>query len=293
MRLATVNLNLTETASIVTSAGVLPIYKINRQLGKNWNTELLEIITTGQLNEINDWHRSVGKNEIEKLKSHIIPFRKIKFAPPYRHPRKIWGIGLNYVEHAKDLLVKTPLAEPASFMKPDTTIIGYKDIIRIPVQSIKTTGESELGIIIGKKCKDIETEDWLKVVAGFTPIIDMTAEDLLRKNLRYLTRAKSFDTFFSFGPHIVTPDEIEDIMKLQVATVINGEIYAENIISNMTFPPDFLVSFHSKVMTLLPGDIIATGTPRAVQLHTGDIIECRIDGFTSLKNSVIDLKDRQ
>ncbi len=293
MRLATVNLNLTETASIVTSAGVLPIYKINRQLGKNWNTELLKIITTGQLDEINDWHRSVGKNEIEKLKSHIIPFRKIKFAPPYRHPRKIWGIGLNYVEHAKDLLVKTPLAEPASFMKPDTTIIGYNDTIRIPVQSIKTTGESELGIIIGKKCKDIETEDWLKVVAGFTPIIDMTAEDLLRKNLRYLTRAKSFDTFFSFGPHIVTPDEIEDIMKLQVATVINGEIYAENIISNMTFPPDFLVSFHSKVMTLLPGDIIATGTPRAVQLHDGDIIECRIDGFTSLKNSVIDLKDRQ
>lgn len=293
MRLATLTLNLNETASIVTSAGIIPVKRINRQLGKNWNTELQKIITTGQLNEINDWFRSVGKNEVEKLKSLIIPFDKINYAPPYRHPRKIWGIGLNYAEHAKDLLVKTPLAEPASFMKPDTTIIGYNDTIRIPVQSTKTTGESELGIIIGKKCKNIEAEDWLKVVAGFTPIIDMTAEDLLRKNLRYITRAKSFDTFFSFGPHIVTPDEIEDLMKLKVATVINGEIYAENIISNMTFPPSYLVSFHSKVMTLLPGDIIATGTPRAVQLNDGDIIECRIDGFSSLRNSVIDLKNRK
>jgi 2-keto-4-pentenoate hydratase/2-oxohepta-3-ene-1,7-dioic acid hydratase in catechol pathway len=293
MRLATVTLNLTETASIVTSTGVLPIKRINRLLGKNWNVKLLELITSGQLDEINDWYCAVGKNEIEKLKPNIIPFREIKYAPPYRHPRKIWGIGLNYREHAKDLLEKTPLAEPASFMKPDTTIIGYKDVIRLPVQSEKTTGEAELGIVIGKKCKDIETDNWLKVIAGFTPIIDMTAEDLIRKNLRYITRAKSFDTFFSFGPHIVTPDEVADIKKLQVATVINGEIYAKNIISNMTFPPDFLVSFHSKVMTLLPGDIIATGTPRAVQLHDGDIIECRIDGFTSLKNLVIDLKDRQ
>ena len=290
MKLATITLDSVETAVIVTNAGVIPIKVINQQLRRDWELNMLKIITSGQLDEINDWYRSIGKNQLKNLEDHMIPEDSVNYAPLYRHPGKIWGIGLNYIEHAQDLLEKLPTTEPASFMKPDTTIIGYKDIIKIPVQSEKTTGESELGVVIGKKCKNVEREDWLTVVAGFTPVIDMTAEDILQKNPRYLTRAKSFDTFFSFGPHLVTPDEIEDIKKLKVATVINGKIYAQNSISNMTFPPDYLVSFHSKVMTLLPGDIIATGTPRAVHLHDGEIIECWIDGFTSLKNSVRDLK---
>jgi 2-keto-4-pentenoate hydratase/2-oxohepta-3-ene-1,7-dioic acid hydratase in catechol pathway len=130
------------------------------------------------------------------------------------------------------------------------------------------------------------------VVAGFTTIIDMTAEDILRKNPRYLTLSKNFDTFFSFGPQIITPDEIENISRLNVQTVINGRVHAENTVSNMTFPPDFLVSFHSKVMTLLPGDIISTGTPRATPLSHGDKMECRISGFHPLINPVIDLKTK-
>ena len=89
------------------------------------------------------------------------------------------------------------------------------------------------------------------MVAGFTTILDMTAEDILRKNPRYLTRAKSFDSFFSFGPQLVTPDEVEEIEELAVATVLNGEVRRENVVSNMTFSPWFLLSFHSKVMTLL------------------------------------------
>lgn len=290
MKLATITLGSTETAVIVTTAGIIPIKVINEQFRRDWETNMLEIITSGQLAELNDWYRSIGKNELQNLRDNTIPPDNVNYAPLYRHPRKIWGIGLNYVEHAQDLLEKAPTTEPASFMKPDTTIIGYKDVIKIPVQSDKTTGESELGVVIGKECKNVEREDWLRVVAGFTPVIDMTAEDILRKNPRYLTRAKSFDTFFSFGPHLVTPDEIKDIMNLKVATVINGKIYAQNSVSNMTFPPDYLVSFHSRVMTLLPGDIIATGTPRAVHLHDGDIIECWINGFRSLKNPVRDLK---
>lgn len=290
MKLATITLGSTETAAIVTTAGIIPIKVINKQLRRNWETNMLEIITSGQLDELNDWYRSIGKNELQNLRDITIPLDNVNYAPLYRHPRKIWGIGLNYVEHARDLLEKAPTTEPASFMKPDTTIIGYKDVIKIPVQSDKTTGESELGVVIGKECKNVEREDWLSVVAGFVPVIDMTAEDILRKNPRYLTRAKSFNTFFSFGPHLVTPDEIKDVMNLKVATVINGKIYAQNSVSNMTFPPDYLVSFHSRVMTLLPGDIIATGTPRAVHLHDGDIIECWINGFRSLKNPVRDLK---
>ena len=121
----------------------------------------------------------------------------------------------------------------------------------------------------------------------------MTAEDILRKNPRYLTRSKSFDTFFSFGPHLVTPDEIPDVMKLPVATVINGAVHAQNTVSNMTFPPPYLVAFHSRVMPWLPGDILSTGTPQAVALGDGDMLECRIDGFEPLRNPVRDLKARR
>lgn len=102
--------------------------------------------------------------------------------------------------------------------------------------------------------------------------------------------SKSFDTFLSFGPQLVTPDEIENVLDLRVATVINGKLHAQNVVSNMIFHPDYLVSFHSRVMTLLPGDIILTCTPGAVQINDGDTIECRIDEFASLVNRVIDLK---
>src|SRR5699024_6509067 len=149
--------------------------------------------------------------------------------------------------------------------------------------------EAELGIVIGKTCKNVSIEEAPSVIAGFTALIDMTAEDILQLNPRYLTRAKSFDTFFSFGPHLVTPDEVDDVHKLNVSTIINGKTHRKDSVSNMTFEPWSLVSFHSKVMTLLPGDIICTGTPGAVVIRDGDIVECHIDGFEPLINNVKDL----
>lgn len=288
MRLATIRVKGEETATIATSTGIVPLKEVNDKLGQNWATDLLELIRLGQVRQLNNWYRIEGKELVENIPA--IAKEEAVFCPLYRKPRKIWGIGLNYVDHAADLAEKAPSEEPASFMKPDTTIIGPGEKIKIPWQSHKTTAESELGVIIGTECKDVKREDWLDVVAGFTTVIDMTAEDILRKNPRYLTRAKSFDTFFSFGPQLVTPDEIEDIMKLQVATVINGRIHAENVVANMTFPPDFLVSFHSQVMRMLPGDIISTGTPRAVHITDGDVVECWVKGFEPLINPVIDLK---
>lgn len=288
MRLATIHFGDKEIATVVTSKGVIPMAEINRKFNRTWPEDLLEIICSGVLDEMKEWYNTGGKKLLEEIKA--IPKGEVNFAPLYRLPRKIWGIGLNYVEHAGDLAEKAPTTRPASFPKFDTSIIGPGDNIEIPVQSEKTTAESELGVIYGKKCKDVEEKDWLSVVAGYTTIIDMTAEDILRVNPRYLTQAKNFDTFFSFGPELVTPDEVEDVMKLKVATVINGQIHAQNVVSNMTFPPDFLVSFHSKIATMLPGDIISTGTPRAVHINEGDIVECWIDGFEPLKNPVVDLK---
>lgn len=288
MRLAAIKLQEKEIATIVSPNGVVPVEEVNKKCGKQWPTDMLEIIQLGSLDEMTQWYNSKGKEIVASLTA--IPKDQANFAPLYRLPRKVWGIGLNYVEHAGDLAEKAPTGRPASFPKFDTTIIGPKDNIEIPTQSEKTTAESELGVIYGKKCKDVERQDWLSVVAGYTTIIDMTAEDILRLNPRYLTQAKNFDTFFSFGPELVTPDEVDNVMNLKVATVINGKIHAQNVVSNMTFPPDFLVSYHSKIATMLPGDIISTGTPRAVHINDGDVVECWIDGFESLKNPVVDLK---
>lgn len=285
MRLATIKISGNETAAVVTSAGAIPIEAINNEFKQNWPRELFDLVSLEQLNPFKEWIADQDPAFIDKL-----AFAEVEFGPLYRHPRKIWGIGLNYVEHAADLSEVSPNTEPASFMKPDTTIIGPGDAIEVPLQSERTTAESELGIIIGKECKNVEQKDALSVIAGYTTIIDMTAEDILQRNPRYLTRAKSFDTFFSFGPQLVTADEVEDVLGLKVATVINGEIHRDNLVSNMTFQPQHLISFHSKVMTLLPGDIISTGTPGAVVIRDGDVVECRIDGFEQLMNPVKDLK---
>lgn len=289
MKIATLR-NMENSAAIIIDQGAILIAEVNKKFGRQWSTQLFELIQRGELADLTAWYGAGGKRQLEMVTENIIPFDQIEYGPLYLHPRKIWGIGLNYVEHAADLSEKAPSSEPASFMKPDTTIIGHLDAIQIPHQSNRTTAEAELGIIIGKECKDLSEAEAQDVIAGFTTIIDMTAEDILEKNARYLTRSKSFDTFFSFGPHLVTKDEIPNLLDLHVSTIINGNVHRKNTVANMTFLPWELVSFHSKVMKLLPGDIISTGTPGAVVIRDGDRVECEIDGFTSLKNSVIDLK---
>lgn len=228
--------------------------------------------------------------ELAQSGAEVFSPAEIIYAAPYRHPPKIWGIGLNYQEHAADLDEVSPEEEPASFMKPATTIIDPSETIILPRQSNRVTGEAELGVIIGQRCKDVPLDQVQEVIFGYTTIIDMTAEDILRRNPRFLTRSKSFDTFFSFGPIVVTADEIGDVTALTVQTIRNGEIAAENVVRHMMFPPFELVAFHSQVMTLEPGDIISTGTPGAVHIRHGDEIMCRIAGLGSLQNPVIDSK---
>ncbi|MFB4165096.1 fumarylacetoacetate hydrolase family protein [Alteribacillus sp. JSM 102045] len=285
MRLAQIIEKNQEQAVIVTEDKQIKISDINEKFSLSWSNTIFSLIENEELSDLTKWYNE-NKHEIlmeKKLSAD-------KFQPLYRHPEKIWGIGLNYVAHASDLSEKAPSTEPASFMKPATTIIGPEDVIEIPQQSERTTAEAELGLIIGKECKDVSEEEAVNYIAGYTTIIDMTAEDILEKNPRYLTRSKSFDTFFSFGPELVTTDEVEDVHQLNVATVINGSLHRKNNVANMTFTPWNLVSFHSKVMTLKPGDIISTGTPGAIHINDGDRVECHIDGFTPLGNQVKDLK---
>jgi 2-keto-4-pentenoate hydratase/2-oxohepta-3-ene-1,7-dioic acid hydratase in catechol pathway len=247
VRLVTIRIEGREEAAIVSPGGPLPVCEINGFRGGE-TTDLLSLLESGRFHELKSLYDG---GEVE---GEAVPFDRFEYGPLYRRPRKIWGIGLNYVEHAGDLEETAPAEEPASFMRPDTTIIGPGEDIQLPKQSERVTGEAELGLVIGREARDVSKEEAPAVVAGLTAILAMLAEDILRKNPRYLTRAKSFDTFFSFGPPLVTLDEVGEILNLTVATVLNGEVRRENVVSNMTFSPWFLVSFHSKVMTLLPGD---------------------------------------
>jgi 2-keto-4-pentenoate hydratase/2-oxohepta-3-ene-1,7-dioic acid hydratase in catechol pathway len=273
VRLVTIRQGSTEEAAVSLSDGVAPVREVY-----GLSADLLSLLESGRFYELKEaYDRGEKRGGVTSQPS---------YAPLYRRPRKIWGIGLNYVEHAGDLQEIAPSEEPASFMRPDTAIIGPGDEVVLPAQSERVTAEAELALIIGREAKDVLEEDAPSVVAGFTTVLDMTAEDILRRNPRYLTRAKSFDTFFSFGPELVTPDEMADLEALEVSTVLNGEVRRSNTVSKMTFSPWWLVSFHSRVMTLLPGDVISTGTPGAVVIQEGDVAECRITGFEPLSNPV-------
>ena len=181
--------------------------------------------------------------------------------------------------------------------------MGYGDDILLPKlkEAQKTTAEAELGIIMGRDCRDVSEEDWESAIVGYTTILDMTEESILKGNdfvpgnPRYLTIVKNFPTFFSFGPQLVTPDEVPDVLKLEVQSVHNGEIHAKNTVDHMTHLPARLVSLHSSIQGWYAGDVLSTGTPRAFHIQDGDVAECRIvgpDGFEMepLKNPVVDLK---
>lgn len=276
MRLCTIKLDGVEQAAVVTRAGIVPVAAINAHLGKAWPQQLFTLIERGL-------NRSILAD------AEQTPFKldagSVRYGPLYRHPRKILGIGLNYRDHAADLNAPYP-TEPASFMKCDNTIIGPADPIVLPSQSERVTAEAEIGVIIGRTCRFVSESDAPAYIAGYCLILDMTAEDILQRNPRFLTRSKNFDTFFSFGPELITPDEVADVLKVKVGTWNNGKLHRENEVANMAFPPFYLVSFHSHVATMYPGDIISTGTPGAVVIRDGDVAECRIEGLGRLANPV-------
>lgn len=211
----------------------------------------------------------------------------VRFAAPF-DPGKLWGIGLNYADHAADLDEVRP-EEPASFMKPATTVTAPGGPIRLPPREVsdRVTAEAELGVVLGRTCKGVEEADFADVVAGFVPVIDMTAEDVLQRNPRFLTRAKSFDSFLVVGPWLSAPASVDRLAGTTVRTIINDEVIAENTLDRMLFSPPELVAFHSDVMTLDPGDLISTGTPGAGVIEDGDTVRAEVDGVGVLEADVV------
>lgn len=271
----------TSVVAVVPGRGLLPLDRLYRL--DHAAADVLDVVAAGELDAVVVAAEAAPDSAFD-------PFDGVRFAAPYERPRKIWGIGLNYVEHAGDLSEKLP-EEPASFLKGDHTVIGPGDPIPIPWQSERTTAEAEIGLVIGPLARDVPREDALAHVAGVVPVLDQTAEDILQRNPRFLTRSKNFPGFFSFGPWIVPLRRYlagRDLGDVVVRTVLNGGLHRENVVAAMTYDPAFLVSFHSQVMPLYPGDIISTGTPGAVPVAAGDVAEARVDGLPALVNPVVD-----
>ncbi len=207
---------------------------------------------------------------------------KVRLLPPC-WPSKIVCLGRNYVEHARELDHDVP-AEPLIFLKPLSAVITTGDTILYPEDSERLDHEGEIGLVIGRRCRRLgPQEPWAPYIFGYTCFNDITARDLQKKDAQW-TRGKGFDTFCSFGPVISTD---MDPAKLEVRTYLNGQLRQRGGVSEMIFGFDTMLRFISRVMTLEPGDLIATGTPAGVgPMQVGDTVEVVIEGVGVLRNRV-------
>lgn len=207
---------------------------------------------------------------------------EVKLLAPCQ-PSKIVAVGLNYRDHAKELNMSIP-EEPILFLKPSTSVIGHEDKIVYPAMCTQLDYEAEIAVVIKKKCQHIIPEQVEEYILGYTCFNDITARDLQRKDGQW-TRAKSFDTFSPFGPWIV--DGI-DPRNLKITLSLNGRVKQSSTTQNLIFDIPTIVSFASRVMTLLPEDVITTGTPPGVgPMNGNDVVEVSIEHIGVLRNTVV------
>jgi 2,4-diketo-3-deoxy-L-fuconate hydrolase len=216
-----------------------------------------------------------------------------RLGSPVARPSKIVCIGLNYADHAKETGAAMP-PEPVIFMKSTTALTGPFDNITIPKNSVKTDWEVELAVVIGKKASYIEEADALDYVAGYVLHNDVSEREFQMERNGTWDKGKGCDTFAPLGPFLATPDEIEDVDNLRLWLTLNGNIMQDGNTSNFIFNVPFVIAYVSQFMTLLPGDVISTGTPAGVglgfkppiYLKDGDVVELGIDGLGTSKQQV-------
>jgi 2,4-diketo-3-deoxy-L-fuconate hydrolase len=221
-----------------------------------------------------------------------------RLGPPLGRPSKIVCIGLNYSDHAKESNMAVP-TEPVVFFKSTTAIVGPNDQLVIPKNSTKTDWEVELAVVIGKKVSYVEESDANNYIAGYMLHNDYSERAFQLERNGQWVKGKSCDTFAPIGPWLVTPDEIADIGNVRLWLTVNGKMMQDGNSSNLVFKIPFLISYLSQFMTLLPGDIISTGTPAGVglgqkpepiYLKPGDVVELGIDGLGSSKQVAVAYK---
>lgn len=218
-----------------------------------------------------------------RLTGERVPLADVRLLAPVIPRSKVVGIGRNYAEHAAELGHEVP-AEPLMFLKPNTSVIGPDDAVVLPEQSAEVHHEAELAVVIGRLCKDVPAERAAEVVFGYTCADDVTARDLQRSDGQW-ARAKGFDTFCPLGPWVST---VLDPSDLAVACRVNGRTTQSGRTGQMIADVPALVAAVSSAFTLLPGDVILTGTPAGVgPIVAGDVVEVAIEGIGTLRHRVV------
>ena len=219
---------------------------------------------------------------------------EVKVLPPIRQPSKIIAVGLNYIDHCKEAGLPVP-TEPVLFSKFTTSICGPYDELSWPPSVTKEVDyEVELAVVIGRSARDVVEKDALDYVLGYTVVNDVSARDLQFIGAKQWDKSKSFDTFCPYGPYIVTRDEIPDPHNLQVRTVLNGKEMQNSNTKNLIFNVNQIIAYASQGTTLLPGDLIPTGTPFGVGfsrkppvfLKDGDECVCEVEKIGSIRNRI-------
>ncbi|HEY8969511.1 MAG TPA: fumarylacetoacetate hydrolase family protein [Puia sp.] len=252
-------------------------------LGEDYNEQFFE---TGGLERL--------KAFVDKSKGTLPALPAgVRLGSPIARPSKIVCIGLNYADHAKETGA-TPPPEPVIFLKSTTALVGPNDDIIIPRGSKKTDWEVELAVVIGKKASYVTEAEALDYVAGYCLHNDVSEREFQIERSGTWDKGKGCDTFAPLGPVLVTPDEAGDIDKLRLWLTVNGEKMQDGTTANFIFRIPFIISYVSQFMTLLPGDVISTGTPAGVgmglnpqtYLKAGDVVELGIDGLGVSRQNV-------
>ncbi|MEM3626955.1 MAG: fumarylacetoacetate hydrolase family protein [Candidatus Bathyarchaeia archaeon] len=283
-----------ESYGVLMDDYVLCLPLLAKRLGEGIPRRIEDFIALG-LDGAEKVEKIIGKAGGGEINRASLRFDEISLLAPIAFPPKIICLGLNYRDHAAEASAAIP-EEPVIFIKPHTTIIGPKEKIVKPSFVKKLDYEAELAIVIGRKAKDISISEAKSYIFGYTILNDVSARDIQFKDKQW-TRGKSFDTFAPTGPCITTENQLADTSNLTIRTWVNGELRQNSTTKNMVFNVYEIVHHLSRVMTLEPCDLIATGTPAGVGfaikpqpkfLQAGDIVRIEIEKIGVLENMVVE-----
>ncbi|MEM4190054.1 MAG: fumarylacetoacetate hydrolase family protein [Candidatus Caldarchaeum sp.] len=291
MKIARIEHGRQQEYALVAKDGVYSMSYISKHIGESLPPTVAVFVEECVMD-------SAFRSMFEETVSSLPPeasLSRFKLLAPLDNRPKVICVGLNYRDHAQEQGVKPP-EEPVIFMKPYTAITGPEHPIIYPKITSQLDYEAELAVVIGKRCKNVSKAEAREHILGYTCFNDVSARDIQFRDGQWV-RGKSFDTFAPIGPWIVTADEVGDPQNLRIVARVNGEVRQESNTRNMIFDVYRLVEFISMVMTLEPGDVIATDTPSGVGffykptpklLRVGDVVEVEIEKIGVLANKVVD-----
>lgn len=271
-----------ETPGIWTDKGILDLQSFE----PGWAIDWRQVLATDGLARL-------AELEARATSEHMVDPATVRLGPPIPNPSKVICIGMNYADHAAEQ--NKPLPEkPLLFAKAPTALCGPEDDIVLPAFEEKPDVEAELAVVIGKRVRHMQAHDWQDVVAGYMCFNDVSGRGAQYGDKQWF-RGKSYDTFAPCGPYLVTRDAVLDPHALSIGTVVNDFVLQDSSTSNLVFRIPELLAYISASMTLLPGDIVATGTPAGVGvfrdpprfLKAGDRVTVTIEGLGSLRNNVV------